>query len=70
MFSMMIYSVLGKNGMLLLDFYIENQLIINIVVLGYGILLFIKKRINPNIKTDYERLKEKIHEKTRNYNTK
>lgn len=70
MFTMMINSFLGKGGIFLLNFYIKHQLLINIFVLAYGFFFLIKKKVNPNVKTDYERLKEKLYGKNGNYNKK
>lgn len=57
MFAAIIEVHLGKYGMMLLDFYMVHQVIINFVVAGYGLILILAHR---NFKQVASLLKEKM----------
>lgn len=44
MFENIVRSVLGDWGSGVLDFYIENQLIINLVILTWGVVMMVLRR--------------------------
>ena len=44
MFESIIQSLLGSWGRTVLDFYLEHQLVINLVVIAYGITMIVLRR--------------------------
>lgn len=57
MFDAISRSLLGQYGTLVLDFYLENQIIINLIVVAYGVSMIVIRRRRKN-KTATEEQKE------------
>jgi hypothetical protein len=57
MFAAIIEVHLGKYGMMLLDFYMAHRVIINFIVVGYGLILILAHR---NFKQVAKILKQKM----------
>ncbi len=59
MFDAISRSLLGRYGSVVLEFYLENQLIINLIVIAYGITMIVIRRRRKKKAEEEAQQKEK-----------